>query len=85
MRDKESGQEICNIPVPKNTHYSRQLVMSLVLEHLSNVIADAAIREGRAADMLDVRKQVTDMLDDCYFKQSRQAALSWAERVGIIH
>lgn len=85
IRDKESGQEICNIPVPKNTHYSRQLVMSLVQEHLSNTIADAAIREGKAADMLDVRKQVTDMLDDCYFKQSRQAALSWAERVGIIH
>lgn len=85
VRDKESGQEICSINVPKNTHYSRQLVMSLVQEHLSNAIADAAIREGKAADMLDVRKQVTDMLDDCYFKQSRQAALSWAERVGIIH
>ncbi len=85
VRDKESGREICNIPVPKNTHYSRQLVMSLVMEHLSNAIADAAIRNGRAADMLDVRKQVTDMLDDCYFKQSRQATLSWAERVGIIH
>lgn len=83
--DKESGHEICNIPVPKSTQYSRQLVMSLVVEHLSNAIAEAAICDGKALDMLDVRKQVTDMLDDCYFKQSRQAALSWAERVGIIH
>lgn len=82
--DKESGREICHIPVPRSTIYSRQLVMSLVTEHLSNAIADAAIHDGKATNMQDVRKQVTDMLDDCYFQQSRQAALSWAERVGII-
>lgn len=85
VRDKESGQEICNIPVPKNTHYSRQLVVSLVQEHLSNVIADSAIRDGLAVDMSDVRRQVADMLDKCYFEKSRQAALDWAKRMGIIH
>ena len=85
VRDKESGQEICSIDVPKNTHYSRQLVVPLVQEHLSNVIADSAIHDGLAVDMQDVRRQVTDMLDKCYFEKSRQAALSWAKRVGIIH
>lgn len=85
VRDKESGTEICTIQVPKYTRYSRQVVVSLVQEHLSNQIADSAIREGQALDMSDVRRQVADMLDECYFAESRQAALSWARRVGIIH
>lgn len=85
VRDKESGQEICNILVPKNTHYSRELVVSLLLEHLSNKLADAAIHDGFAVDIQDVRKQVADMLDKCYFEKSRQAILNWAKRVGIIH
>lgn len=85
VRDKESGQEICSISVPQNTHYSRELVVSLLQEHLSNKLADAAIRDGLAVDIQDVRKQVADMLDKCYFEKSRQAILNWAKRVGIIH
>ena len=61
------------------------MVVSLVQEHLSNAIADSAIRDDLAFDMQDVRKQVADMLDKCYFEKSRQAALNWAKRVGIIH
>ncbi len=85
VQDKESGQDICNIPVPKNTIYSRELVASLLQEYLPDKLMDAAIREGLAVDMQDVRKQVADMLDKCYFEKSRQALLNWAKRVGIIH
>lgn len=85
VRDKESGEEICTIQVPQYTRYSRQVVVSLVQEHLSNKIADSAIKDGQALDMSDVRRQVADMLDECYFAESRQAALNWARRVGIIH
>lgn len=85
VRDKESGEEICTIQVPPHTRYSRQVVVSLVQEHLSNKIADSAIKDGQALDMSDVRRQVADMLDECYFAESRQAALNWARRVGIIH
>lgn len=85
VRDKESGKEICNIPVERNTHYSRQLVMELVHQNLCNVIEESALRDGRATDRMDVERQVAAMLDDCYFAESRKAAISWAERVGIIH
>lgn len=85
VRDKESGKEICNIPVERNTRYSRQLVMELVHQNLCNVIEESALRDGRATDRMDVERQVAAMLDDCYFAESRKAAISWAERVGIIH
>lgn len=84
VRDRESGQEICNITVERNTHYSRQLVMQLVHKHLCRAIFEAAKKEGRVVSNFEVEEMVANMLDDCYFKASRQAALSWAERVGII-
>ena len=84
VRDKETGKEICSIPVERGTKYSRQLVMEMVHQHLCNTISDAAIKEGKAIDRMDVEAQVAEMLDDCYFAESRKAALSWAERVGII-
>lgn len=85
VRDKETGKEICSIPAERNTRYSRQLVMEMVHQHLCNAIEESALKEGKAADRVDVEKQVAEMLDDCYFTESRKAALSWAERVGIIH
>lgn len=85
VRDKETGKEICSIPVERGTKYSRQLVMEMVHQHLCVTIAEAAIKEGKAIDRMDVEAQVAEMLDDCYFAESRKAALSWAERVGIIH
>ena len=54
VRDKESGEEICTIPVPQYTRYNRQVVVSLVKEHLSKAIAANAIKEGTAIDMEDV-------------------------------
>lgn len=85
VRDKETGKEICSIPVERNTRYSRQLVMEMVHQHLCDAIEESALREGRATDRMDVERQVAAMLDDCYFAESRKAAISWAERVGIIH
>lgn len=85
VRDKETGKEICSIPVERNTRYSRQLVMEMVHQNLCNVIEESALRDGRATDRMDVERQVAAMLDDCYFAESRKAAISWAERVGIIH
>lgn len=84
VRDKETGGQICDIPVPQGTRYSRQTVMELVHQHLSAAIAESAIKEGKAVDRTDVEMQVAAMLDECYFAESRKAALSWAERVGII-
>lgn len=84
VRDKESGEEICTIPVPQYTRYNRQVVVSLVKEHLSKAIAANAIKEGTAIDMEDVRRQVGDMLDQCYFEKSRKAAWDWAKRMGIV-
>lgn len=84
VRDKLTGAEICSIPVEQNTRYCRRLVMDMVHRHLCNAIEESALKEGKAADRRDVEAQVAAMLDDCYFSESRKAALSWAERVGII-
>lgn len=83
--DKETGKEIFSIPLERSTHYSRQLVMELVQQYLCNAIGESAVMDGKAADMADVEAQVAKILDDCYFAESRKAALNWAERVGILH
>lgn len=84
VRDKETGEEICTIPVAQGTHYSRQLVMELVHLHLCQAVEESAARDGRAVDQDLIEAQVVEWLDDCYFAESRKAALCWAERVGII-
>lgn len=84
VRDKETGKEICSIPVEQNTRYSRQTVVKLVQQYLCDTIADAAIKEGKAIDRADVEWQVAQILDDCYFSECRKAGLQWAERMGII-
>lgn len=84
VRDKETGKELCNIPVEKNTKYSRQLVMELVHQHLCNTIVDAAEKEGKSINRNDVEAHIAEMLDNCYFAESRHASLGWATRVGII-
>lgn len=84
VREKETGKEICNISVERNTRYSRQLVVELVHQHLCNAIMDSIAKEGGIANHIDVEAQVAQMLDNCYFQESRQAALEWAKRVGII-
>lgn len=83
--DKETDQEICTIPVERNMHYNRQMVMELVHAHLCDAIEESALKAGKATDRTDVEIQVAKMLDDCYFAESRKAALNWAERVGIFH
>lgn len=81
---KDTNQVICEIPVSRNVHYSREEVMKLVAQHLSKAVADAATREGQIINMNDIHRQVDEILDDCYFAESRKAALNWAEQVGII-
>ena len=84
VREKETGKEVCTIPVERNTRFSRQLVVELLHQHLCNAIMNAAIKEGGIVDRMEVESKVADMLDDCFFKESRQAALGWSKRVGII-
>ena len=84
VRDKETGKELCNISVERNTRYSRQLVVELVHQHLCNAIVDSVAKEGGVVQRNEVETQVAKVLDNCYFAESRQAALGWAKRVGII-
>ena len=84
VREKETDKEICSIPVNRGTTYSRQVVVKLVQQYLCQAVEEAAIRDGRATDKADVERQIAKILDDCYFSESRQTALSWAKSVGII-
>lgn len=85
LREKETGKEICTIPVEHGTRYNRQLVVELVHQYLCNTIMDSIAQEGGLADRIEVEATVAKMLDTCYFQESRQAALNWAKRVGIIN
>lgn len=84
VRDRATNKEICTVEVERGTRYSRETVEKLVKKALCKSIGEAAIRSGRAFDMQDVEEQVEAMLDDCYFSECREAALGWAQRVGLI-
>lgn len=84
IRKKSTGELICDVPVPANTKYSRQTVVELVHQHLTGMLAAAAIQDGLAFDRIDVEEQVAAMLDECYFAESRRLALDWAISVGLI-
>ncbi len=82
--ERESGQVLFDIPVERGTRYSRQRVMEIVHQQMCDILTQSLKQEGQTIDYNTIEQHVAKLLDDCYFSESRQAALSWAKRVGII-
>ena len=82
--ERESGQVLFDIPVERGTKYSRQHVMEIVQQQMCDILTQSLKQEGQTIDYNTIEQHVAKLLDDCYFSESRQAALSWAKRVGII-
>lgn len=73
------------IAVPQNKDYSRSLVVNLVKDNLLDLLIDATAREGISLEKDGAEAYIAEVLDVCYFKKSRMAALGWAENAGLLN
>jgi hypothetical protein len=82
--ERESGKVLFDIDVEHGMHYTRKRVMEIVRDQLCHILAESLRHDGQNIDSLSIEQHVAKLLDKCYFQESRQAALDWAKRVGII-
>ena len=76
---------VTEIEVEYGTHYTREKVVNLVSQKLFDVIWSAMdVSEQVAVGNEEVKFQIDQLLDNCYFGESKKSALNWARRVGII-
>ena len=76
---------VTEIEVEYGTHYTREKVVHLVSQKLFDVIWSAMdASELVAVGNEEVKFQIDQLLDNCYFGESKKCALNWARRVGII-
>ena len=76
---------VTEIEVEYGTHYTREKVVHLVSQKLFDVIWSAMdASEQVAVGNEEVKFQIDQLLDNCYFGESKKCALNWARRVGII-
>ena len=80
----EKQQVIADIVLPQGTYYSRETAMESIKDELCKYFFQACLKEQLDFSKEDVEKQVTELLDNCYFSESRKAVLDWATEVGII-
>lgn len=75
---------IAEIDVPKGTRYSRETAMSTVKNKLCDFFYETCSMMDMKFSREEVEMQVSDILDKCYFSDSRNAVLQWAKSVNIL-
>ncbi|MBR1565117.1 MAG: hypothetical protein IJ650_07215 [Paludibacteraceae bacterium] len=82
--NKETNELLLDIPIPRNTKYSRSYVVSLLKTNLLKLMEDAALQTGYEFDMSYAENMVNKMLRNCYYSKSMDATLNWMKTIGII-
>ena len=77
-------QLIADINLPQGTFYSRETAKEVIRQELCKYFYDACQKEDMPFTRNEVEQQVEDILDNCYFSESRKAVLNWAKEVGIL-
>lgn len=77
-------QLIADINFPQGTFYSRKTAKEGIKQELCKYFYEACIKEGEDFSKEEIDRQVSDILDQCYFAESRKAVLNWAKKVGIL-
>lgn len=81
----EEKRLIAEIEVPRGTRYTREQALASVKQKLCDFFYETCSIMDVKFSREEVEEQVTDILDKCYFSDSRQAVLQWARTVNIIH
>lgn len=75
---------IADISFPQSTYYSRETAMDATKNELCKYLYEACIKEGEEISKEEIDRQVSEILDQCYFAESRKAVLNWAKDGGIL-
>jgi hypothetical protein len=75
---------IAEVDVPRGTRYTREQALASVKQKLCDFFYETCSMMDVKFSRAEVEEQVTDILDKCYFSESRQAVLQWAKTVNII-
>ena len=75
---------IAEVDVPRGTRYTREQALAFVKQKLCDFFYETCSMMDVKFSRTEVEEQVTDILDKCYFSESRQAVLQWAKTVNII-
>lgn len=81
----EEKRLIAEINIPRGTRYTRKLALDSIKKKLCDFFCETCSIRDVKFSQEEVEEQVTDILDKCYFSDSRQAVLQWARTVNIIH
>ena len=80
---KDDKTLLADIQVPHGTDYTRHTAASYITDELTNYICRACEKTGETYDIQQIKNNVIRLVDDCYFHESYDAALTWAKEVGI--
>lgn len=80
----ETKKLIKEIEVEKNIRYTRAKALEIVREALLDILLESVFSEGLEMNTESANRQISEMLDHCYFDQSRMTILNWARSIGII-
>lgn len=72
------------IEVPKQESYTRDKVFHLVRTNLLDILLTSSKKEEIEIDEDAAIDYIDQILDRCYFEQSRKSIIEWAKNVGII-
>ena len=80
----EEKRLIAEIDVPRGTRYTREQALASVKQKLCDFFYETCSMMDVKFSRTEVEEQVSDILDKCYFSESRQAVLPWAKSVNIL-
>ena len=74
---------IYDAEIPRMTSYSRERVRQMVLEGMINMLRESCEVNGKCFDELQAYEMLDKKLKLVYFSESYEAAINWADDLGI--
>ncbi len=74
---------IIDVAFSKRTSYSREIVRTVVMNHLVKMLVEAAAAQNKVMDEYEVYEKIDRELKTVYFQESYNAILDWATEFGI--
>lgn len=72
------------VSVERNVRYSREKVVELVKNAIVDLLITSCQKENVVIDPSYALLQVEEILDQCYFENSRKAIVEWARNTGFL-
>lgn len=74
---------IFDADIPRYTSYSREKVRQMVMEGMINMLRESCDANDKYFDELQAYQLLDQKLKLVYFRESYEAALNWANEIGI--